>query len=283
MSPPWMPFYVADYLAATRRLTTLEHGCYMLLIMEYWQHGGLPKADQRLARIVQLSDREWAKVRPIVKSFFDEDWRHKRIDAELAKSTAKNEARINAGRIGGKQKASNARNSLDPPDKQNSTDALASSSQPQSQDTSLRSVSRSRATRLLADWQPSHADLAYAAEQGLSLPEALREAENFRDFWIAKSGQNGTKNDWPATWRTWIRRSIENRRARAGPSRAGGGLTMAEMARMDEPDFLDDQHRNQPRDGPAEAASDPNESASGFAGRLPLSARANAGRRVVDL
>ncbi len=35
-----------------------------------------------------------------------------------------------------------------------------------------------------------------------------REAEKFRDFWIAKPGKDGTKADWFATWRNWARRAF---------------------------------------------------------------------------
>ena len=31
------------------------------------------------------------------------------------------------------------------------------------------------------------------------------EAERFRDFWVAKTGQGATKLDWQATWRNWCR------------------------------------------------------------------------------
>lgn len=33
------------------------------------------------------------------------------------------------------------------------------------------------------------------------------EADNFVDFWNAKSGRDATKKDWQATWRNWIRNS----------------------------------------------------------------------------
>lgn len=86
MNRPWMPLYVADYLADTGRLSTTEHGAYLLLIMEYWQRGGVPDDDVQLARIVRLSPAAWKKTKPAIASLFQDGWRHKRIDAELAKA-----------------------------------------------------------------------------------------------------------------------------------------------------------------------------------------------------
>lgn len=51
----------------------------------------------------------------------------------------------------------------------------------------------SRGRRLPPDWQP---------KEHLDRPEEL---EKFRDYWIAQPGMKGTKVDWDATWRNWIR------------------------------------------------------------------------------
>ena len=96
----WMPLYIGDYLADTRRLKAAEHGAYLLLIMEYWQAGGLPDDDRQLARIACMTDREWKIARPIIEKRFQPGWRHKRIDAELAKAAVMSKKRASAGKAG---------------------------------------------------------------------------------------------------------------------------------------------------------------------------------------
>lgn len=89
MSPPWMPLYIARYRVDTVHLNATEHGAYLLLIMRYWEAGSLPDDDRHLARIACVSDREWRSVKPVVQAFFYDGWKHKRIDAELAKAAEK--------------------------------------------------------------------------------------------------------------------------------------------------------------------------------------------------
>ena len=106
MSRPWMPLYIADYLRDTRKLTTAEHGAYLLLIMEYWTAGELPADDRKLARIVGMTPPEWRKAKPNVQTFFTDGWRHKRIDHELREA----ERISNAGRKAGLASANARRN-----------------------------------------------------------------------------------------------------------------------------------------------------------------------------
>ena len=101
MSRPWMPLYVADYLADTGHLSTVEHGAYLLLIMHYWQNGALPADEVKLARICRLPPREWAVVRETLADFFQPGWRHERIERELSAAREAYERRAKAGRKGG--------------------------------------------------------------------------------------------------------------------------------------------------------------------------------------
>jgi uncharacterized protein YdaU (DUF1376 family) len=87
-----MPLYVADYLADTRRLSTLEHGAYLLLIMDYWQNGSIPDDDRSLARIVGLTAKEWGAVKPAIQTLFYDGWKHKRIDNELRRAEEKSQS-----------------------------------------------------------------------------------------------------------------------------------------------------------------------------------------------
>src|ERR1700704_903656 len=101
MSRAWMPLYVGDYLRDTRDLNTLQHGAYLLLIMHYWQHDALPSDDARLAAIAGVSVAQWRRIREPVQAKFSEGWRHKRIEAELAKVDRAFMQRRLAGRNGG--------------------------------------------------------------------------------------------------------------------------------------------------------------------------------------
>jgi uncharacterized protein YdaU (DUF1376 family) len=96
-----MPLYVADYLADTGHLDCAEHGAYIMLIMHYWQTGGLPNDDRKLASIARAMPEQWLSMKPTIAEFFDAGWRHGRIDAELKKSSLAYERRVNAGHKGG--------------------------------------------------------------------------------------------------------------------------------------------------------------------------------------
>lgn len=91
-------------------------------------------------------------------------------------------------------------------------------------------VSTARGSRLPNEWKLPKAwgEEAMAIDPTWT-PEHVRfEADKFRDYWVAVSGKQGLKLDWPATWRNWVRN--------AGPMRAekrgGGAWWMSPESRL---------------------------------------------------
>ena len=64
----WMPFYCADTLAESVRLTTRQFGAYIFLMIEYWLNGPLPNDDATLRQITRLERSEWKHDGPALKA-----------------------------------------------------------------------------------------------------------------------------------------------------------------------------------------------------------------------
>jgi uncharacterized protein YdaU (DUF1376 family) len=123
---PYIPLFVADYLADTAHLSTQQHGAYMLLIMNYWQRGGpLPDDDARLAKIARVGPREWARMRDTISEFFtiaDGVWLHSRIATELARVETKSLKSKAAAQASVQRRFGDRSASVEPTDTQAHTD-----------------------------------------------------------------------------------------------------------------------------------------------------------------
>lgn len=96
----WMPLYVADYLSATSRLTTEQHGAYLLLLMDYWKNGPPPDNDSVLAQITKLSPDAWANARTMLQPFFqviDGAWVQARVEHEMNRAAQNKKANKERG------------------------------------------------------------------------------------------------------------------------------------------------------------------------------------------
>jgi hypothetical protein len=100
-----------------------------------------------------------------------------------------------------------------------------------------------RGARLPTDWQIPETFIAHAAANGMAAARIQIEAERFKNYWTAKSGQGAIKRDWFATWRNWILTAMEgthaasltrNDRAPSAPRRAptGADAVLAGMGRL---------------------------------------------------
>jgi len=98
------------------------------------------------------------------------------------------------------------------------------------EDTSVSSKKK-RGSRLRDDWLLPRDWGEWAVEQGMD-PDAVRaEADRFRDYWIAKAGREASKLDWQATWRNWIRSSIERNPRKAQSNAVSDAKRIADIYR----------------------------------------------------
>lgn len=241
-SPPWMPLDIDDYMSATGHLTAAEHGAYMLLIMHYWKHGGLPDDERLIQRYARLSQEQWAESRDVIAAFFEDDWKHHRIDAELARAAEIMGKRKAAGkaRQAGKPASAEQEISTEPAH----AEQVLSTCTPHitnNLSSSLRSDEKApapkRGSRLPENWVLPDDWRQDATDVGLPPQRIEFEAARLRDW--SRSSANGVKRDWRAAWRNWCRRvASEIPPARGSPpskpSLASGFMDLArQMERQD--------------------------------------------------
>jgi uncharacterized protein YdaU (DUF1376 family) len=225
-----MELYVGDYLRDTSHLSPAHNGCYLLLIFHYWQKGMLQASPEQCARIARASTEvELQALKEVLAEFFvEQDGRYinGRLESELVKFKAKRgkasskaavaaEARWAAER----ERAANAHGNAP------SIGQAMPEQCPPTPTPAVKSKEKAgaatRGTRLPKDWEPSAEDKAYAVERQV---DWKKEAEAFKDWWIAAAGAKGVKLDWAATWRTWVRRApkVAQPLAPSKPSKPAG-------------------------------------------------------------
>jgi uncharacterized protein YdaU (DUF1376 family) len=105
---PYIQLYIAEYLADTAHLTTLQHGAYLLLIFNYWQRGKpLSNSSERLASVARMSNEEWKNIEPVLAEFFEvteSEWVHHRIESDLVDVLSKSTKASAAGKASAKKR-----------------------------------------------------------------------------------------------------------------------------------------------------------------------------------
>lgn len=95
-------------------------------------------------------------------------------------------------------------------------------------------VAPAKGSRIADGWEPDPEGFDFAVAT-LGSPQAARlEADKFRDYWCAIPGARGVKLDWGATWKNWVRKSVEMAAQRAPPiqqSRGVRGPSAADLLR----------------------------------------------------
>jgi hypothetical protein len=79
---------------------------------------------------------------------------------------------------------------------------------PESKEKDNTNVLSKKATRLAKDWELEQEEGEWAERQGMTYEEIKFEEGKFRDYWHS-TGK--AKVDWSATWRNWVRTTIERK------------------------------------------------------------------------
>jgi len=112
----WMPLYVKDYLASTSRLTTVEHGAYLLLLFDYWINGSLPNNNDVLLQITKQPKENLQVISGLLSRFFilneNNQWVNERIEKELLRATHNREIAKENGKKGGRPPNNNLQGNL---------------------------------------------------------------------------------------------------------------------------------------------------------------------------
>lgn len=230
MSNVWMPLYVGDYLADTTHLSAAEHGAYLLLIMAYWQSGRpLPDDDGKLGRVARMSPKEWRAARATLAEFFtveDGEWRHGRVDEELARAERVTEQKRSAGRASAERRAQRQTNTrstdVAEPLQRKSNHSPPPTQSPEIPSTERVSSAGASRARTRADhgitW-PVPEDpppwAGYEAQlRGLPADAVAETYTRWRDHRMARGM---TPVDPVADWRAWCSGEVKRQRDGTGP------------------------------------------------------------------
>jgi len=233
---PWYKRYPSDFITGTLGMSLEEKGAYSILLDLIYDRGRpIPDDARYLAGVCGCSVRKWNTIRERLIETGKITCRDGVISNSRAEKEIENAAKLarklaENGAKGGNKKAENAAAASE-----NNDIALAElpltrvlqkpeareekkEPHPPSGDTPHAATGppeKRQATSLPSDWWPGDAEVEFARSKGFTDDEIRATAEIFRDSWIAKGGAAGRKTDWPATWRNWVRRDIED--GRRGP------------------------------------------------------------------
>lgn len=179
----------------------LEDAAYRrMLDVVYATEKALPRDQQKIYRLVRArSHAEQLAVDVVLGEFWTEKadgWHNARADEELTKAHAKSDA----ARASAAQRWQSGRNA------NASANAMRTHSEgnaPNNQEPKTKGVERSRGSRLQLDTLPEDWR-AFCASERADLDPA-ETFKRFKDYWIAQPGRSGSKVDWLATWRNWVR------------------------------------------------------------------------------
>jgi uncharacterized protein YdaU (DUF1376 family) len=191
------PFHIGDYAAHTRHLTIYEDLAYRRLIDAYYlAEKPFVGSITNIAKSIGMNQYE-SEVLYILQTFFsynEEGYANKRADEEISKYKAMQEG-------GRKGAAVRWGKGSDTPPKH---PPMQTMNQEPLTNNHIIGAKAPKAKRLDKDLQlpKDWEDFCKTTRADLKPQEVF---DQFKDYWVSVGGQKGTKLDWTATWRNWVR------------------------------------------------------------------------------
>jgi uncharacterized protein YdaU (DUF1376 family) len=204
--------HIGDFRAGCYNMTRMERALYREMLDIYYDtEQPLPDSEAEICKLLGVrGEDEKRMVGEILMLKFEQvqgrGWVHERCDAEIAKYHGNIELASKAGKASAAARAAKKASSVQQEPNDRSTDVQQESNGTSTNHKPITNnhKPKSRGTRLPDDWHPTVEDTAFCKQNRPDLKPS-EVASRFYDHWIAQPGQKGTKVDWSATWRNWVR------------------------------------------------------------------------------
>jgi uncharacterized protein YdaU (DUF1376 family) len=190
-------FNISDYRSATVHLSNDEDLAYRrLLDMYYDSENKIPLDTQWVARRLRL---DTTTVENVLNDMFvkhEDGWFNARCQDVIQQYHAMAEKNRANGRLGGRKKNPTA-NPMG-----NDSQPIVKATINQELETINKDKKNKRGSRLALDFCLTKEWEQFCVEQRPEL-NAQKTFDQFKDYWVSQP--KGTKLDWFATWRNWVR------------------------------------------------------------------------------
>jgi uncharacterized protein YdaU (DUF1376 family) len=194
----YFQFNIGDYQSHTAHLSDIEDLAYRRLLDWYYLHESpIPLDLNEVSRQIRMRPHSDC-IASVLNEYFShtsDGWIHHRANKEIAKVGEKSEkASESAKARWNKVKDANALPTQSDSNATHNTLPI----------THNTIVKQNRGSRLQADFCLTDDWKEFCRKERSDL-DPQKVFDGFKDYWIAKPGQQGVKLDWFATWRNWVR------------------------------------------------------------------------------
>jgi len=193
-------FNIGDYQSHTSHLSEMEDLVYRRLLDWYYLHETpIPLEEAEVSRQIRMRSHT-ESIAIVLQEYFertDDGWIHHRANKEIAKAGDKSEKASASAKARWSKKDANA---LPTQSDSNATHNTLHTTQ----DTEHKTQKKTLGKRLASDFS-FPIEWAEFCQQARPELHPTKVFDQFKDYWIAQSGQKGVKLDWFATWRNWVR------------------------------------------------------------------------------